>query len=165
MEYSPFARSRGVLPTGPRGPRQAFAEYRLCTTWVFWTDFTWSIGNVDSIVGGVEAERALSRMNPATTHLGIRYAPKGTNYFVEGVLTAVRHQSRLSPTDELDTQRIPSGGTPGYTVVTLRAGLELLTNIRATVALENFTEQDYRVHGSGQNEAGTNLILGADVKF
>ncbi|MBI2932663.1 MAG: TonB-dependent receptor [Planctomycetes bacterium] len=136
---------------------EAFAEYRLCTTWTFWTDFTWSIGEVD--------DRPLSKMNPATGHLGVRYAPRGTTYFLEGVVTAVRRQRRLSPVDELDVERIPPGGTPGYLTATLRGGLELLTNVRATAAVENITNADSRAHGSGINAPGTNFVLGLDVAF
>ena len=67
--------------------------------------------------------------------------------------------------DEADTQRIPPGGTPGYTVYTLRAGARLTDGLRVFAAVENVTDVDYRIHGSGQNEAGTNVILGADWTF
>jgi len=144
---------------------EAFAEYRLATTWVFWADATWSLGRLDSIVAGVERERPLSRMNPAAMHFGVRWAPKGSTAFVEALVAGARHQDRLSPTDELDVTRIPPGGTPGYVLVSLRGGLELLTNIRAHVAVENVVDRDARVHGSGINEAGTNFIFGLDVKF
>lgn len=144
---------------------ELYGEYRLGATWVFWADFTWSIGNVDANVNGAATERPISKMNPATGHLGVRYAPKDEKYFMEAVITAAREQRRLSPSDETDTSRIPPGGTPGYTVVTVRGGTEILDNVRASVAVENVTNKDYRVHGSGVNEAGTNFVFSLDVRF
>ena len=32
-------------------------------------------------------------------------------------------------------------------------------------SIENITDQEYRVHGSGQNETGLNFIFGASLKF
>jgi len=144
----------------------AFVEYRLSTTWVFWADVAWQIGNVDSVTSaGDEDPRPISRLAPAVAHVGVRFQPKGHTYFIEGVITGVRQQKRTSLADDLDAQRIPSGGSPGYTIVTLRGGLELLTNIHATVAVENVSHQDVRVHGSGINEPGTNFVAALDVKF
>ena len=36
---------------------------------------------------------------------------------------------------------------------------------KATLAIENLTDKDYRVHGSGVNESGTNVVFGAEIKF
>ncbi len=35
----------------------------------------------------------------------------------------------------------------------------------ATMAVENIADKDYRQHGSGQNEPGTNVILGVEARF
>ena len=80
-------------------------------------------------------------------------------------MTAVRHQDRLSPSDETDTQRIPPGGTPGYTVLTLRGAIPVHERAMLALAVENFADRDYRFHGSGTNEPGTNFIATLDVKF
>jgi hemoglobin/transferrin/lactoferrin receptor protein len=32
-------------------------------------------------------------------------------------------------------------------------------------AVENLTDEDYRIHGSGLNEPGRNFIIGADLRF
>ena len=109
-------------------------------------------------------EEPLGKLNAPTGHLGLRFDP-GFHYYFEAVATAARHQVRLSPTDLTDTQRIPPGGTPGYTVFTLRAGYEFSPKARMTFAIENLTDKDYRIHGSGLNEPGTNVVLGMELKF
>ena len=44
-------------------------------------------------------------------------------------------------------------------MLTLRGGVDLLDDLALTVALENVTDEDYRIHGSGVNEPGRNLWL------
>ena len=38
-------------------------------------------------------------------------------------------------------------------------------NTELTVALENVLDEDYRVHGSGTNRPGINLIFGLRLSF
>jgi hemoglobin/transferrin/lactoferrin receptor protein len=80
-------------------------------------------------------------------------------------MMAAAAQHRLSPDDERDTQRIPPGGTPGYIIFTVRGGIEISRSARILIALENITNKDYRILGSGQNESGRNLIVGLDLAF
>ena len=74
-------------------------------------------------------------------------------------------QGRLSPADEEDTQRIPPGGTPAYAVLTLRGGVKIRDNLSVSVAIENVTNEDYRIHGSGVIAPGTNAVLGVSWEF
>jgi len=81
-------------------------------------------------------------------------------------------QYDLSLRDERDDTRIPdtdsdgfADGTPGYTIFGVRGGYELRPGAVMTVALENVGDKDYRVHGSGVNGAGMNLIVGLDLRF
>jgi hemoglobin/transferrin/lactoferrin receptor protein len=98
-------------------------------------------------------------------HVGARYEPAGSRVWIEGLITAADEQDHLSVTDVPDTQRIPPGGTPGYTTYTLRGGYRVNENLHLTAAAENISNKDYRIHGSGQNEPGTNVILGMDLRF
>jgi hemoglobin/transferrin/lactoferrin receptor protein len=72
---------------------------------------------------------------------------------------------KLSADDKRDTQRIPPGGTPGYAVYHLRGGVRVTKNLNVALGLENIFDDDYRVHGSGVNEPGRNLILTASCAF
>jgi hemoglobin/transferrin/lactoferrin receptor protein len=85
--------------------------------------------------------------------------------WIEALVTSAHAQEHLSPGDEADTGRIPPGGTPGYTAYTLRGGWQPYEFVTLTLSVENITNKDYRIHGSGQNEAGTNFIMGLDVRY
>ena len=72
---------------------------------------------------------------------------------------------KLSTRDKADTQRIPPDGTPGYATLTLRGGWNVNKDLSVFAAVENVTNEDYRIHGSGVNEPGTNLVVGLDWRF
>ena len=75
-------------------------------------------------------------------------------------MLAAEKADRLSASDIADRQRIPSGGTPSYVVPMLHAGWRAGEHLNVTLGLENLGDQDYRIHGSGNNEPGFNAILG-----
>jgi hemoglobin/transferrin/lactoferrin receptor protein len=81
------------------------------------------------------------------------------------VAIAADRQDDLSASDRRDTQRIPPAGTPGYFTAAVRGGWRVCENFLLTAAVENITDEDYRVHGSGQNEAGVNLIVSGRLEF
>jgi hemoglobin/transferrin/lactoferrin receptor protein len=54
---------------------------------------------------------------------------------------------------------------PGYEVFTLRGGYRVTKDLTVTAAVENLSDEDYRIHGSGVNEPGTNVVLSADWTF
>jgi hemoglobin/transferrin/lactoferrin receptor protein len=84
---------------------------------------------------------------------------------MEALVTVAASQDELSARDVADTQRIPPGGTPGYEVLTVRGGLKLRDALAVTAALENALDEDYRIHGSGVNEPGRNLVVGVAWTF
>lgn len=129
--------------------------------------FAWLEGEVDTFVASdTPAVRApISRLMPPTATLGLRWEPAAAGRWLEGRVTVAGEAGRLSPSDQNDTQRIPPGGTPGYEVVTVRGGLEIRDGLILSAAVENLTDKDYRIHGSGQNEAGTNVILALDWRL
>ena len=107
----------------------------------------------------------VSRMLPLTGLVGLRWDSPERRFWLEGNVQLVDRQDRLSASDMRDTQRIPPGGTPGYTVATVRGGWRVNDLLTLTASVENFTDESYRIHGSGVNEPGTNFILGAQMKF
>ena len=123
----------------------------------------WLEGEADNPSSGIE--EPLSRLMPLTGLLGMRWTSKDRSWWVEGSLTMVRGQDKLSARDAGDTQRIPPGGTPGFSVYSLRGGKEISENLDVFIGLENIADKDYRLHGSGQNEPGLNAIIGLDCKF
>jgi len=143
------------------------ASVKLAEEWTLWSNFTWMEGRVDTpvIVGGATQTEPVSRLMPATVNYGLHWETVDHQFWAEAASTVAGGQHRLSAGDQLDTQRIPPGGTPGYDVYHLRAGWRVNRNFALNAALENILDADYRIHGSGVNEPGRNLILSAEVKF
>lgn len=110
-------------------------------------------------------DEVLSRLMPINGHGGIRWDLNDGQFWIEGLITAFDTADRLSTRDIRDTQRIPPGGTPGYWLGTIRSGYWVRDNFQVTAAVENIFDQEYRAHGSGQNEPGTNFIFGAELRF
>lgn len=55
--------------------------------------------------------------------------------------------------------------TAGFTALNFRGGLIVHENITLTLALMNFTDRNYRVHGSGVDAPGINLFVGLKFSF
>lgn len=132
-----------------------------------WGNFSWMQGTLDAplVIGGPEVTEPISRLMPSTVNAGLRWEEERGRFWAEFATTVAATQDRLPLQDQRDVQRIPPGGTPGYEVYHLRAGWRPCPNFTLTAALENLSDADYRVHGSGVNEPGRNLILMAGLRF
>ncbi len=144
---------------------EVYAKHTIADEWHIWLNGAYTFGKVDQFLNGATDEEPLGKLPPLSGSLGVRWQKKDSKLWAEAVMTSARHQGRLSPGDLTDTQRIPPGGTPGYTVYTLRGGYEFCAQARATLAIENLADKDYRVHGSGVNEPGTNVVIGMELRF
>ncbi|MEM7010159.1 MAG: TonB-dependent receptor [Verrucomicrobiota bacterium] len=109
-------------------------------------------------------DEVLSRIMPTNGHAGLRW-DVNDKLWIEGLVTAVGPGDRLSTRDRRDTQRIPPGGTPSYWLGTLRSGYQVKDGFLVTAAVENIWDEEYRAHGSGQNEPGVNFVFGAEIRF
>ncbi len=114
-------------------------------------------------VGGPTVQEPLSRVMPLNGSIALRWDHPSAPFWLEGRVLASATADRLAASDVADTQRFPSNGTPSYAVASIQAGWNPTENVQITAAVENLLDDDYRNHGSGQNEPGTNAILG--VKY
>jgi outer membrane receptor protein involved in Fe transport len=73
-------------------------------------------------------------------------------------------QTRLSVNDLTD-YRIPTGGTPGFITVDLRAGVRFKRSFVFTAQIENLLNAAYRTHGSAVNGAGVGFGCGLEAGF
>jgi len=124
--------------------------------WVSWQD------------GDLETENVrepISRLMPFTAQAGLRWTTLDGDLRLEVLAIGSDRQENLPLRDQLDTQRIPPGGTPGYVVGTVRGAWQMNDGLTLTAGLENFTDEAYRVHGSGINGAGRNVLVGAEWRF
>ena len=136
-------------------------RYHLSDAWYLFGNLTWIDGEVDTFptADSPLVAEPLDRLMPARLYLGSRWQPAQSDYWLEALLSVADQQDKLSTRDKADTDRIPPGGTPGYAMLTLRGGWAVSDDLRLSVALENVLDKDYRIHGSGLNEPGRNLIL------
>jgi len=129
--------------------------------------FSWTEGYGDALVGGEKKTRPLSKIQPMTFRLraGIKTAnpARRDSVFIECVF--VKKQTHLSPSDEADTGRIPPGGTPGYYLINIGFEASLTKNLGCSLFIENLTDRDWRIHGSGTNGPGTNIVFTLESRF
>lgn len=135
-------------------------EQGLTENLTFFGWLSWQDGDLEQ--GGVR--EPVSRLMPLTAEAGVRWTPCESAW-VELLAHGSAEQDLLPLRDQLDVERIPPGGTPGYVIGTLRGGCDLGNGFTLTAALENFTDEAYRVHGSGINGPERNFILGAEWRF
>lgn len=149
---------------------EIYLNVRVIPTVQCYGMLTWMKGRLDqpqldSFGNLVFIEDYVSKLQPLTTILGLRYDHPSNRFWMESLATFAAKQDELALTDRTDTGRIPPGGNPGYTVVTVRGGVKVCSHFQATVAVENILDEEYRVLGSGQNEPGINFIATLDGWF
>ena len=111
-------------------------------------------------------DKPMSRLLPLSGSLALRWTAPSARFWVEGRLLGATTEDRITTADQAaDAQRIPTAGTPGYIVASLHAGWNVNKNLEFTCGLENLSDEDYRNHGSGQNEAGFNSLIGARLTW
>jgi hemoglobin/transferrin/lactoferrin receptor protein len=129
-------------------------------------NLSWMDGEVDQFdETQTKVREDFDRLMPLTTLLGLRWEPPCGRAWVQAEWVHAEDADRLSLQNETDTQRIPPGGTPGYDVFHLRSGYRLTRDSDVTFAIENLTDEDYRIHGSGVNEPGLQVVLGFDIRL
>ncbi|MFT7430752.1 MAG: hemoglobin/transferrin/lactoferrin receptor protein [Colwellia sp.] len=124
-------------------------------------------GRVDTFPrsDNIMAREYISRLMPTNINLAINYSAPSDDWWMHSSITAYRAGDRLSTRDRSDTQRIPPNGTPGFTILDIGGGYTVSNSTQLTVNLHNILDKNYRVHGSGQNEAGVNLIASVEYQF
>ena len=104
-------------------------------------------------------DRATTRLMPGQVNFITSYFPVNSPWWGELSILAVGKADKLSLKDEADKSRIPVEGTPGYTLIGLRGGINIGKHSSVFLGIENLGDQDYRVHGSGLNGSGRNFIF------
>ncbi len=100
-------------------------------------------------------DEPLRRIPPLFGRLAADYRHKEYLFGLEWL--AASKQSRLARGD-IDDNRIPEGGTPGWNIFNLNTGYSLkFADI--DLSLRNLFNKDYRYHGSGINGIGRSVFL------
>ena len=118
--------------------------------------FTWTRGD------NISASEPMRRIPPAFGWLKLSCLPTShTSVSLEWL--AAGRQDRLAQGDR-DDNRIPAGGTPGWSVLNLHAGWTK-KHISVNLSALNLTNEDYRTHGSGVNGVGRSLWATIRYRF
>lgn len=121
-------------------------------------NFSWARGENRT------ADEPFSRIPPILGLTGLRWSSSNGRFWVEYFARVAGKQDRLSSRDESDV-RIPPGGTPGWQTQNLRGGLRATEELRLSLALENLTDERYRIHGSGIDAPGINAVGSVEWSF
>ena len=142
--------------------------WRFHPQWTLSGFAAWQDGRTEqpAFVGGPTVDKPQPRQLPLTGSIALRWTDASEKFWIEGRLLAADTEDRITAEDQAaDNQRIPTHGTPGYIVASLRAGWQVNEHLDLTCGIENLTDEDYRSHGSGQNEPGFGAILGARMSW
>jgi len=133
--------------------------------WQLRSNLSWLKGELEFQTPSlVTLTEPFSRMMPLTANASIERSLSEKWWFQMAIKHAAK-ADKLSRADIEDTQRIPPGGTPAYTVLDIRVKGSIGRHIHLNMALENANNETYRSHGSGINEPGRSLVVGMDLKF
>jgi hemoglobin/transferrin/lactoferrin receptor protein len=141
--------------------------YRMTEQWSTFGNATYLHGKQSTYPTSapVLEDEYLDRLMPFTAQVGLRWEDMSNELWVEGLIAHAARGDRLSTRDVNDSTRIPAGGTPAFTTLDLRLGWQVLPNANLHLGLENLTDKDYRIHGSGLNRPGRNLTVGFGWSF
>ncbi|HET9481773.1 MAG TPA: TonB-dependent receptor, partial [Candidatus Polarisedimenticolia bacterium] len=109
-------------------------------------------------------DEPVSKIPPPEALVGWRVRAAADRWQGELYARGALEQDRLSAADEADP-RIPFGGTPAWWTLNARAHVRPTRTLRLGVALENVFDVRYRIHGSGIDAPGRNLILSVEWIF
>ncbi|WP_286264002.1 TonB-dependent receptor plug domain-containing protein [Thalassotalea atypica] len=130
-------------------------------------NFAYIEGKVDTFPTSeaVIEREYLDRLMPVNGRVGMTYAPVNSSWWLNTEIIAFATADKLSTRDSKDAQRIPPNGTPGYAVWNINTSYTFSNTMLFTLNVHNLLDKDYRVHGSGQNEAGINVIGSISYQF
>ncbi len=103
------------------------------------------------------SENPADRIPPFNGRLSFRYQASNS-LLVEAAIRFAGSQDRLSPRDSQDV-RINPAGTPGWVTANIAATWQSGERWQATASVENILDKNYRLHGSGIDATGRNLLL------
>lgn len=144
---------------------EAEAAWNFHPDWQLSGNVAWQDGNIEqaSYVSGAVGEDTIRRLHPLTTFATLKWTHPDQQFWIAGRIQAASNQNNLSALADSDTQRIPVNGTPSHLITSIFTGWQASEDIQLNFVLENLTDEDYRIHGSGQNMPGRNFTM--SVKF
>ena len=140
---------------------EAQVSYRLLPELLVFADGMIVDGEADAYptANSTKVREPIDLLMPTSWRVGARWNAPDPRLRIEALVEHADNQDDLSSRDVADVQRIPPGGTPAYTVLGLRSEWQASPRLTLSLAVDNLTDEDYRIHGSGVNEPGRNVIV------
>ena len=138
---------------------ELWGRTKLGGAWSLFGDLAYTYGQ------NLTDDEPLRRMPPLNGKIGLRRETDFSNKWFELFAEGATKQDRLSSGDLSDTRRIPPGGTPGWATLNVRGGMKLSERASLTLGAYNITDLRYRVHGSGMDAPGVNVVAAVECNF
>ncbi len=148
--------------------------------WSLWGSFAWNEGKVDATKEHPIRE-PMRHTQPTRALLGVRFddlSHPRRNLFGELTIDMVdafddipsdRVEGDLAwrsdPQDGTSPLLRNGGGTPGFTLFHLHAGIDLTENVRLRIGIENLFDTRYRAAHSRMDGPGRNFVASLDITF
>lgn len=104
-------------------------------------------------------QEPMAKIPPLSGTAALKWSDPDNRFWAQYLFSWAARQDRLGIRD-LDDPRIPEGGTPGYAVHGMEAGVKLMPRLSVSAGLENVTDELYRTHASGVDSAGRHVWVG-----
>lgn len=128
------------------------------------------------LTDGDGATTPARRIPPVFGNARLRYTHPTHGAYAELSVRWAARQDELHPSDARDLRicetfthsgvlRSPCDGTPGYAVLGVRGGWQVLDALRVDLSLQNPLDTSYRVHGSGQDGPGVDGRVTVTANF
>jgi hemoglobin/transferrin/lactoferrin receptor protein len=141
---------------------EAGARYRFDAPQLeLYATATWTRGEEDA--GDGNGIYPADRIPPLFGKLGALWRVSDA-WTLEAYTHYASAQERLSPRDQVDP-RVNPNGTGGWATLNARVGWRVSPRLTLSLRAENLADKRYREHGSGLDEPGRNILVGADVSF
>lgn len=154
IEGYPLYRKENSERAFVRGIETAW-DFVLNSSFTVYSSLTYTYGQNKT------KDEPMRRIPPLFGRLALDYRNAG--WLLNAELLSALSQERLAQGD-IDDNRIPEGGTPGWTVVNINTGYSWKF-LSADLSLKNLFNVDYRYHGSGINGYGRSLFITVGLNF
>jgi hemoglobin/transferrin/lactoferrin receptor protein len=160
-----------IATNGGSGMNQGIelsSSYAFTTSITAFGTFNWQDGRMNEYsldTPNTKGSSVPSRLTPINGLIGSRYTPISNKWWVQSDVQMFAPQTRLSYGDTYDITRIPSNGSPGYVLPSIRAGYNVNKNLTLNTSVTNMSDTYYRTLGSGVNGAGISGNFQIEYKF
>jgi outer membrane receptor protein involved in Fe transport len=135
--------------------------FEAALNWKILSDFELNGGISYTYGQSITKDEPMRRIPPLNGRVAGTYSHR--KFFASVEYLFASKQDRLSQGD-IDDNRIPDDGTPGWQVINLYTGYQL-ASVKFNIGIQNIFDEDYRTHGSGINGVGRSAFLSINYAF